>query len=68
VSCGILAFSGLIYFLARQDSSVSYYSYCLASINFLCLFFGLRVSKDYRGAAGLIPYFIVALLSIYFTH
>jgi hypothetical protein len=30
----------------------------------LCLFFGQRVAKDYAGAAGLVPYFLVALVAV----
>jgi hypothetical protein len=29
------------------------------------LFFGQRVSKDYAGAAALVPYFLLALSGIY---
>ena len=67
ISCGFMSLSGIILFLARHDSQIAFYADCLASINFLCLFFGLRLSKDYRGAAGLVPYFIVSLLAIFFA-
>lgn len=34
----------------------------LSSSSLLCLFLGLRIAKDYAGAAGLTAYFAVALL------
>ena len=67
VSCGILSLAGLIYFFLENDSSVSFYACCLASLNFLALFFGQRLSKDYKGAATLVPYFILALAGMYIT-
>jgi hypothetical protein len=36
-----------------------------AGINIIALFFGQRVSKDYAGAAALVPYFLLALTAIY---
>jgi hypothetical protein len=30
----------------------------------VALFFGQRVSKDYAGAAALVPYFLLALVAI----
>jgi hypothetical protein len=30
----------------------------------VCLFFGQRMAKDYAGAAGLVPYFLLALVAI----
>ena len=67
VSCGLLSASGLIYFLLKGDSVISYYACCLASLNFLSLFFGQRISKDYAGAAALVPYFIASLIGMYIT-
>jgi hypothetical protein len=32
----------------------------------LMLVFGQRMTRDYTGAASLVPYFIVTLLSLYF--
>jgi len=31
---------------------------------FYCFFFGQRVSKDYIGAADLVPYFILTMIAI----
>ena len=67
ISCGLLSLAGVITVVVKGESLISFYACSLASVNFLCLFFGLRMSKDYRGAAGLVPYFVVSLLGIYFT-
>ncbi len=67
ISCGFMSVTGIIFLLLKGDSQISLYADYLASIIFLSLFFGLRISKDYRGAAGLVPYFIASLLAIYFV-
>jgi hypothetical protein len=36
----------------------------LSMLALLMLFFGQRMAKDYAGAAGLVPYFLVAVLSL----
>jgi hypothetical protein len=36
----------------------------LAALALTCLFFGQRVAKDYAGAAGLVPYFILTLMAV----
>ncbi len=67
ISCGLLSVIGLIYFLIKDDSVICFYASCLASVNFLALFFGQRISKDYAGAAALVPYFILSLIGMYVT-
>lgn len=67
LSCGLLSLAGMIACILNHNLLISFYAFCVASVNFLFLFFGLRISKDYPGAAGLVPYFIVSLLAIYFT-
>jgi hypothetical protein len=36
----------------------------LSIVALLMLFFGQRMAKDYAGAGGLVPYFLVAVLSL----
>ena len=38
----------------------------LAALTMLSLCFGQRLAKDYAGAAGAVPYFLTALLGLYF--
>jgi diacylglycerol kinase len=37
----------------------------LAGLNFCALLLGQRLAKDYAGAAGLVPYFLAALVGLY---
>jgi hypothetical protein len=67
VSCGLLAAWGLFYFLLKDDAVFSFYACGLANLNFLSLFFGQRISKDYKGAATIVPYFLVSLVGLYVT-
>jgi len=65
--CGSAALAGLFIFPLKQDSTLTYYACCMASLNFISLFLGQRISKDYKGAATLVPYFIASLIGMYFT-
>jgi len=65
--CGISSLGGLIWLLIKGDPQISFYACCLAALNFLALFFGQRISKDYKGAATLVPYFIVSLIGMFVT-
>lgn len=37
----------------------------LSALVLVMLFFGQRIAQDYAGAAGLVPYFLVSLVSIF---
>lgn len=37
----------------------------LAAVSLLMLFFGQRVAKDYVGAGGLVPYFLMTVFALY---
>jgi putative oxidoreductase len=39
-------------------------SFCAFTL--LCLFMGQRIAKDYTGAAGIVPYFILAILADFY--
>ena len=67
VTCGLMFAGGFLFFIVKDDASLSYYANCLASLNFIALFFGQRISKDYKGAAVLVPYFILSLIGIFVT-
>ena len=66
VSAGALSGVGVVLLLLTRDSTVAYLGAVVAGINTVALFFGQRVSKDYVGAAVLVPYFLLALAGIYF--
>ena len=66
VSAGALSGVGCVLLLLTGDSTVAYLGAVVAGINIIALFFGQRISKDYVGAAVLVPYFLLALAGIYF--
>lgn len=65
VSAGALSAVGCALPLLTHDSMVAFLGAVIAGINIIALFFGQRVSKDYAGAAALVPYFLLALTAIY---
>jgi len=65
VSAGALSGVGCVLLLLTRDSIVAYLGAVLGGINIIALFFGQRVSKDYVGAAVLVPYFLLAISGIY---
>jgi hypothetical protein len=65
VSAGILSGVGCLLLLLTHNSLVAFLGAVIAGINIIALFFGQRVSKDYAGAAALVPYFLLAMAAIY---
>ena len=65
VSAGVLSGIGCALLLLTHDSTVAYFGALIGGVNIVALFFGQRVSKDYAGAAALVPYFLLALAAIY---
>ena len=65
VSAGVLSGVGCALILLQRGSTVAFFGAVVAGITMCALFFGQRVSKDYAGAAVLVPYFLLALSGIY---
>jgi len=65
IAAGTLSAVGFLFLLFAKDSTVAYWGALVGAANIVALFFGQRVSKDYAGAAALVPYFLLALISIY---
>lgn len=65
VTAGVLSGVGFLLLLVTRNSVVAYFGAVIAAINLVALFFGQRVSKDYAGAAALVPYFLLAVVAIY---
>ncbi len=62
---GVLAAVGILYFLAAGSTIFIFYAGVVGAAAITALFFGQRVAKDYPGAAVLVPYFILTLITIY---
>lgn len=65
VSAGALSAVGCVLLLLQRDPTVAFIGAVIGGINFVALFFGQRIAKDYAGAAALVPYFLLALVGIY---
>lgn len=61
---GAVSALAFLLMLVSGQSSWAIFSPVLAGISLLCLFFGQRLTKDYAGAASLVPYFVVVLLGV----
>ena len=64
VAAGVLSGIGFLQLLFFRSSALAFYGALIAAANMVALFFGQRVSKDYAGAAALVPYFLLALVAI----
>jgi hypothetical protein len=51
--------------IARRETTIAFYGAVISAVAILALFFGQRMAKDYAGAAVLVPYFLLALITIY---
>jgi hypothetical protein len=67
VTAGVLCAVGVLLLVATGNPRVACAGSMLAGAVFLALLFGQRVAKDYPGAAGVGPYFLVSLAAIYFN-
>jgi len=64
VATGVLSAYGIVEILIHKRHVFAFWGAAFASLSFIFLFFGQRIAKDYSGAATLVPYFTVAVLSV----
>src|SRR5687767_13471675 len=62
---GVLSAFGVVYFLAAGSMTLIFYAAVIGAASITALFLGQRVAKDYPGAAVLVPYFILLLITMY---
>lgn len=67
VATGVLAAVGLVYFLVTGVASLIFYASIAGTASLTALFFGQRVAQDYAGAAVLVPYFLLMLLTMFLS-
>ena len=67
LATGILAAAGFVKCLLTGITIYIFYAGVLAALSLTSLFFGQRLAKDYAGAAVLVPYFLLALATMYLT-
>ena len=59
---GFLLFLGALYNIIISNRDLLILGFLTSSINFIFLFFGQRVAKDYDGAAVIVNYFILNMI------
>lgn len=62
---GVLSFGGMIHLLTSKGPYIAQLGAWFSSLTLLMLIFGQRITKDYSGAATLVPYFIVSLIGLF---
>lgn len=67
VATGALCAAGIVALVATGSPRLASWGSMLAGLCFVALLFGQRMAKDYAGASGIAPYFLVSLAAIYFT-
>jgi hypothetical protein len=65
VAAGALSAIGCIVLIVSRETTIAFYGAVISAIGIIGLFFGQRMAKDYAGAAVLVPYFLLALITIY---
>jgi hypothetical protein len=64
LTTGAVNAAGLVALVLTGGTRLALGGAALAGLTFLALFFGQRMAKDYVGAAGLVPYFLVSLVAL----
>src|SRR5919197_778494 len=65
VAAGALSAIGCIMVIISREATIAFYGAVISAVAIIALFFGQRMAKDYAGAAVLVPYFLLALVTIY---
>ncbi len=60
---GLCLIGGIAIIFYKCDQYL-FYGLIISGINFIALFFGQRIAKDYEGAAVLVGYFILVILGL----
>jgi uncharacterized membrane protein YphA (DoxX/SURF4 family) len=64
---GALCAAGIVALVLTGSPRLACAGAMVSGVTLLSLLFGQRIAKDYAGAAGIAPYFLVSLAAIYFT-
>ena len=66
IAAGVVSAVGAVEALFFKTYCFAFLGTLLCAVSLIMLFFGQRVAKDYAGAGGLVPYFILAVINLYF--
>ncbi len=64
LGAGALCAAGVVSLGLTGSTRLAVAGVALSGLSFVALFFGQRMAKDYAGAAGLVPYFLVSLVGL----
>ena len=65
VAAGALSAIGCLMLIVSRETTIAFYGAVGSAVVLIALFFGQRMAKDYAGAAVLVPYFLLTLITIY---
>jgi hypothetical protein len=65
IAAGATSALGAVEIVVLHGTALAFLGAALSGVSILCLFFGQRMAKDYAGAAGLVPYFLVTLVALW---
>jgi hypothetical protein len=65
VAAGALSAIGCLMLIVSRETTVAFYGAVSSAVVLIALFFGQRMAKDYAGAAVLVPYLLLTLVTIY---
>jgi diacylglycerol kinase len=65
VAAGALSAIGCLMLIVSRETTIAFYGAAISAVALIALFFGQRMAKDYAGAAVLVPYFLLTLVTIY---
>jgi len=65
LAAGALSGIGCIIVIVSRETTAAFYGAVISALAIIALFFGQRMAKDYAGAAVLVPYFLLTLVTIY---
>ena len=65
VAAGALSAIGCIILIVSRETTVAFYGAVVSAVVIIALFFGQRMAKEYAGAAVLVSYFLLTLVTIY---
>ena len=51
--------------IVSRETTIAFYGAVGSAVALVALFLGQRMAKDYAGAAVLVPYFLLTLITIY---
>ncbi len=64
LAAGAVSAAGVVLLVLSGGTRVAMWGAALSGLSFVALFFGQRMAKDYAGAGGLVPYFLVTLVAL----